>query len=48
LGENIFEALEVTVNHTSMTDEVMFAYLEGVNHCCQLKIMSGVILFMLP
>jgi hypothetical protein len=34
LGENILEALMVTVNLTSMTDEVMSPYLEGVNHCC--------------
>jgi hypothetical protein len=30
-----------------MADEVMPPYLESMNHCCQLKIVDGVIVFML-
>jgi hypothetical protein len=48
LSENLLEALVVTINLASMTDEVMPPYHESMNHCSKLKIMGGVILFMLP
>jgi hypothetical protein len=38
----------VTINLASMTKEVMSPNLEGMINCCQIKTMSGVILFMLP
>jgi hypothetical protein len=33
LSENILEALVITVNLASLTDEVMPPYHEGMNHC---------------
>jgi hypothetical protein len=33
LGKNVLETLVVTVNLTSMADEVISPYLESVNHC---------------
>jgi hypothetical protein len=48
LSENIHESLVVAVNLASMADEVMPPYLERMDYCRYLKIVGGVILFMLP
>jgi hypothetical protein len=33
MSENVLEALVVTVNLTSVANEVMPPYLESMNHC---------------
>jgi hypothetical protein len=38
----------VAVNLALMVDEVMPPYLESMDYCSELKIVGGVILFMLP
>jgi hypothetical protein len=48
LGKDIFEALMVGVNVTLGAHKMMSPDLESMNNYCQFKIMSWIVLFMIP
>src|SRR3954465_604503 len=46
LGENIFEALVVGIDLTTITKEVMTPSCQGMNYGSEFKVMGRIVLFM--
>src|SRR3954465_263912 len=45
LSKQIFQTLVVGVDLATITDEVMSPQLQCINYCCQLKVMSWILIF---
>jgi len=46
LGEDVFEALMIGIDFTTITKEVMSPSLQGMNYGSEFKIMGRIVLFM--
>src|SRR3954463_12911239 len=45
LSKQVLQALVVSVDLATITDEVMSPQLQCINYCCQFKVMCGILVF---